>query len=152
MLKLRIFIPNESKTLPCWGTHPRWCRHRSPPRTRRDFGLFVQVPFHGGLHPMNDMLREPVVEWDGPHRQLWCSCIETPVIEHSSDPLQKKMNGNKLIQWCIRMEYGNRNHAYLSKSIERVVGRGRVRRVTQCVTGLICEPSKFRRLYNNSHN
>jgi hypothetical protein len=50
------------------------------------------------------------------------------------------------------MEYKNRNHAYLSKSTERVVGRDRVQRVTQCVSSLICEPSKLHHLYNNSHN
>jgi hypothetical protein len=50
------------------------------------------------------------------------------------------------------MKYGNRNHAYLGESTERVVGRDGVWRVTQCVSDLICEPSKLRRLYNNSHN
>jgi hypothetical protein len=50
------------------------------------------------------------------------------------------------------MMYGNRNHAYLGESTERMVGRDGVRRVSQCVSGLICEPSKLCRLYNNSHN
>jgi hypothetical protein len=50
------------------------------------------------------------------------------------------------------MEYGNRNRAYLGESTERVVGCGVVRRVTQCVSGLVCEPSKLGRLYNSSHN
>jgi hypothetical protein len=50
------------------------------------------------------------------------------------------------------MKYGNRNHAYLSESTEHTVGRGGVRWVTQCVSGLICEPSKLCHLYNSSHN
>jgi hypothetical protein len=50
------------------------------------------------------------------------------------------------------MEYGNNYLAYLIKSTEHVVGCGRVRWVTQCVSGLVCEPSKLRRLYNSSHN
>jgi hypothetical protein len=50
------------------------------------------------------------------------------------------------------MEYKNRNHAYLGESMEHVVGCGRVRWGTECVSSLICEPSKLRHLYNNSHN
>jgi hypothetical protein len=50
------------------------------------------------------------------------------------------------------MKYGTRNHAYLGESTKRAVGRDGVRRVTQCVSGLVCEPSKPRRLYNSSHN
>jgi hypothetical protein len=50
------------------------------------------------------------------------------------------------------MKYRTRNHAYLDESTEHVVGRDGVRRVTQCVSGLVCEPSKLRRLHNSSHN
>jgi hypothetical protein len=50
------------------------------------------------------------------------------------------------------MKYGTRNHAYLGETTERAVGRDGVRRVTQCVSGLVCEPSKLRRLYNSCHN
>jgi hypothetical protein len=50
------------------------------------------------------------------------------------------------------MKYGTRNHAYLGESTQRAMGRDGVRQVTQFVSGLICEPSKLRRLYNNSHN
>jgi hypothetical protein len=50
------------------------------------------------------------------------------------------------------MKYGNRNHAYLGESMERTVGRDGVQWVTQCVSGLIYEPSKLRRMYNSSHN
>jgi hypothetical protein len=50
------------------------------------------------------------------------------------------------------MKYGTRNNAYLGESTEHAVGRDGVRRVTQCVSGLVCEPSKLRRRYNSSHN
>jgi hypothetical protein len=50
------------------------------------------------------------------------------------------------------MEYGNRNYAFLGESTKRVMGRGRVQWVTQCVSGLICESFKLRRMYNSSHN
>jgi hypothetical protein len=44
------------------------------------------------------------------------------------------------------------NHAYLSESTEHTVGRGGVQWVTQCISGIICEPSKLHRMYNSSHN
>jgi hypothetical protein len=49
------------------------------------------------------------------------------------------------------MKLGNRNHAYFGERMERAVGRDGVRRVAQYVSGLICEPSKLRQLYNSSH-
>jgi hypothetical protein len=48
------------------------------------------------------------------------------------------------------MDLGNRNHAYLDESTEHVVGHDGVWQVTQCVTSLICELSKLRRLCNIS--
>jgi hypothetical protein len=50
------------------------------------------------------------------------------------------------------MEYGSRNHAYLDESTEHTVRHSGVRRVTQCVSGLVCELSKLHHLYNSSHN
>jgi hypothetical protein len=50
------------------------------------------------------------------------------------------------------MEYRNRNHAYLSEGTKCAMGRDGVWQVTQFVSGLICEPSKLRHLYNSSHN
>jgi hypothetical protein len=70
-------LPAELRTWPCWGMHPRQCPHRRPMAP-----LFVVVIFPGGLHPMKRLLQEPVVEWDDPHRRLWCSCSETPAVEH----------------------------------------------------------------------
>jgi hypothetical protein len=75
-----IFVLAKSKTWLCLGMHPRRCRRRSPPWTRREF---VEGHFHSGLHPMNDLRQEPVVEWDDPQRRLWCSCSKMLVVKHS---------------------------------------------------------------------
>jgi hypothetical protein len=49
------------------------------------------------------------------------------------------------------MMLGNRNHAYLDKRKQRVVGLDGVQRVAQYLRGLICPSTKLHRLYNSSH-
>jgi hypothetical protein len=39
----------------------------------------MRPSFHGSLHPMKHLLREPVVEWDDPHQRLRCSCSKMPI-------------------------------------------------------------------------
>jgi hypothetical protein len=64
-----IFIPTKWRTWPCSRTHPRRCLHRSPP-----WAL---------VHPMKCLLRYAMLESDGAHRCLWCSCSKTWAVEHS---------------------------------------------------------------------
>jgi hypothetical protein len=68
-LVVTIFVHAEWRTWPCLSTHPRWCLRHSPPRTH--------------VHPMKPLLRYAVVELDGAHQCLQCSCSEMRAVEHS---------------------------------------------------------------------
>jgi hypothetical protein len=64
-----IFVPAEWRTWPCSSMDPHRCLRRSPP--------------WACVHPAKCLLRYAVLESDGTHRCLLCSCSETRAIKHS---------------------------------------------------------------------
>jgi hypothetical protein len=72
-----IFVPTKWRTWPCSSTHPRQCLHHSPARAC--------------VHPTKRLLRYAVLESDGAHRCLRCSCSKTWGIEHSCGSSDKML-------------------------------------------------------------
>jgi hypothetical protein len=58
-----ILIHAEWRTWSCWSMHPRQCLRRSPPRACVD--------------PTKRLLWYAMLESDGAHWCLWCSCSKT---------------------------------------------------------------------------
>jgi hypothetical protein len=133
------------------GTPPCRCLHHSRPQspqwTRQNSGH--EYLFHGGLDAAKDLLRQPL-ELNDPHQCHQYSCSEMAAVKHSCRPSTQN-----------RAQYNSFNNRlgssreiegidYLGKSTEHSMGRDSVWRLTQYVTGLVCELSKLCSLCNIS--
>jgi hypothetical protein len=98
---------------------------------------------------LQDRLWQPL-ELDDPHQRHQCSCIKTLVIELSCRPSTQNRAQYKSFNDKLGTSREIGVNGYLGKSMEHTVGRDELSWVTQCVTGLICQPSKLRSLCNIS--